>query len=205
MKIKTYIYLIRHSEQLKIQNNEEDSQIANEKIILSITGENKASKLAEMKELKDIDVLWCSNYSRSIATAKYIAEKNNIEIKISKSFGERKLGDLEELKRLGETKNNTYTVEQMLDENLKTRNGENRKEVTKRMEEKLNEILEANIGKKIAIVSHGAAIKFLLMNWCKLNSNNELIYNDQKLELDSPGVIKLTYGEEGLEDIQKVV
>ena len=204
MEIKTYIYLIRHSQQLKIQNNEEDSQIANEKIILSVEGENRARKLAEIEELQGIDVLWSSNYTRAIATAKYIAYKNNIEINISKSFGERKLGDLEELKRLGETKNNKYTVEQMLDENLKIKNGESRKEVTKRMEENLNEILEANIGKKIAIVSHGAAIKFLLMNWCKLNSNNELMYNDQKLELDSPGVIKLTYGEE-LENIQRIV
>ena len=204
MSIKTYIYLIRHSEQLKIQNNEEDSQIANEKIILSVEGENRARKLAEIEELQGIDVLWSSNYTRAIATAKYIADKNNIEINISKSFGERKLGDLEELKRLGETKKNTYTVEQMLDGNLKTKNGESRKEVTKRMKEKLNEILEANIGKKIAIVSHGAAIKFLLMNWCKLNLNNELMYNDQKLELDSPGVIKLTYGEE-LENIQRII
>lgn len=42
---KITIFLIRHSEQLKINtllNNSENSQIANEKIILSVEGEKKA-------------------------------------------------------------------------------------------------------------------------------------------------------------------
>lgn len=89
---KTYIYLIRHSEQLRRQSNiEEDSQIANEKIVLSEIGEKRAKEISKLEELKNIDVLWCSNYVRAIATAKYIAEENNIEMQIDKNLGERKL------------------------------------------------------------------------------------------------------------------
>ncbi len=94
MKKLTYIYLIRHSEQLKLENKiveNENNQISNEKIILSVQGEKKAEELSELKELSNIDVLWSSNYVRAISTAKYIAKKNNIEINIDESFNERKL------------------------------------------------------------------------------------------------------------------
>ena len=69
----------------------EDEQIKNEKIILSIEGERKAKELSEREELKNIDVLYSSNYVRAIATAKYIANKNNLNINIDERLGERKL------------------------------------------------------------------------------------------------------------------
>ena len=80
------IFLIRHSEQLKlkgIKNVEESSQIENEKIILSIEGEKKAKEICKLKELNNIDTLWSSNYVRAIATSKYIAKINNIDIIIT--------------------------------------------------------------------------------------------------------------------------
>lgn len=94
MKNVTYVFLIRHSEQLRIesQNNKmEDSQISNEKIILSVEGERKAEEMSHLKELKEVEVLWSSNYVRAICTAKYIANQNKIEINIDKNFNERKL------------------------------------------------------------------------------------------------------------------
>ena len=101
MEKLTYIYLIRHSEQLKIQNDiQEDSQIANEKIILSINGEKKAEEISKLEELKNIDVLWCSNYVRAISTAKYIATENNIDLNIDKNLGERKLRKSNNIKRI---------------------------------------------------------------------------------------------------------
>lgn len=87
----TYIYLIRHSEQLRLKNDEEESQIANEKIILSVEGEKKAEEISNLSELQNIDVLWSSNYVRALSTAKYISLENNIQINIDKNFNERKL------------------------------------------------------------------------------------------------------------------
>lgn len=98
----THIYLIRHSEQLKIENKiikNEESQISNEKIILSVNGERKAQEISELKELSNIDVLCSSNYVRAISTAKYIAIQNNIEINIDDNFNERKLRKFRKLKR----------------------------------------------------------------------------------------------------------
>ena len=180
------------AELLGIQQNSY-SQIENEKIILSVAGEKKAKELSELKEFDNIDAVWSSSYTRAIATAKYIANRNNLPINIDSNFNERKLGDLKALEKLGEGKKHTYTEEQLLDENLKNIDGENRLEVNQRMTFALNHILKENIGKKIAIVSHGAAIKFLLMNWCELNKDREVIYDGTILNIESPSVIKLQF------------
>lgn len=90
----TFLYLIRHSIQLKDFGKiltEEDAQIKNEKIILTCEGERKAEELSKIDELLNISELWSSSYVRAISTAKYISEKNNIKINIDKAFNERKL------------------------------------------------------------------------------------------------------------------
>lgn len=90
----TVIYLVRHSDQLKHSANyqsKDNEQIKNEKIILSVEGEKKAEKLSKHEELQNIDVLYSSNYTRAIATAKYLALENNIQISIDERLGERKL------------------------------------------------------------------------------------------------------------------
>ena len=205
---KTIVYLIRHSEQLKIdgiKNIFEDDQINNEKVILSVIGEKKAEEMSNLEELKDIDVLWCSNYVRAISTAKYIADKNNIKINIDSKLNERKLGDLKKLKEIGKDKKYTFTEEQLLNENLKNINGESLKEVNERMKICLNNILCENKGKKVAIVSHGMAIKVLLKDWCKLNRDLQLIYNDNiVIEVNSPSVIKLVFYQNILEDLSLI-
>lgn len=204
---KTIVYLIRDSEQLKIsgiKNIKDDDQINNEKIILSVEGENKARELSEKEELNNIDVIWSSNYVRAISTAKYIAYRNNLEINIDSNFNERKLGNLETLKELGKDKKYSYTEEQLLDEKLKNIDGENRIEVNNRMSNSLNKILKENEGKNIVIVSHGAAIKFLLMNWCKLNNELKLTYKNLIIDLKSLSLIKLEFNETNLDDLSLV-
>jgi broad specificity phosphatase PhoE len=166
------IYLIRHSDRFKgygIINAQEEAQIRNEKYILSVDGEKKAKKLSKKSYLKSIDMLWSSNHVRAISTAKYIADENNIDINIDSRFGERKLGDLAALKQLAIDKTNdysSYAVDQLVNPNFKNKDGESNVEVMERMFEGISHLLESNSNKRIAIVTHGAAIKFLLMKWC---------------------------------------
>lgn len=203
----TALYLIRHSSQLRengINNIEDDSQSINEKIILSVEGEEKAKKLSEIEELNNIDLLWSSSYVRAKATAKYIANKNNIDINIDSRLNERKLGNLEELKKLGEIYKHTFAEEQLLDIRLKNIEGENREEVNKRMTNCINEIILNNENKKIAIVSHGAAMRFYLMNYCTLNEDIKLVYNNIILDFSSPSIIKLTFDKLALINIENI-
>ncbi len=201
------VYLIRHSEQLKIKNEEEkNEQIKNEKIILSVEGEKKAEKLSKISQLQNIEQLWSSNYVRAISTAKYIAKENNIEINISSKLNERKLGNLETLKKMAENKKNSYTTEQLLNRKLKNKDGESCEEVSKRMKEKIQEIVE-NGPENIAIVSHGAAIKFYLSNFCRIDENINFIYNEKiiiKKNINSPDIIELTFSNNSLRNIEHI-
>lgn len=114
-------------------------------------------------------------------------------------------GNLESLKDLGKNKQESFTTEQLLDENLKNIEGESRIEVTYRMERAFQRVLSENIGKKIAIVSHGASIKFFLMKWCQLNVDNQLEFNRKIITLNSPGVLELVFQDGKLVDLTQIV
>ena len=122
-----------------------------------------------------------------------------------KTLMKENCGDLESLEELGKNKQNSFTIEQLIDEQLKNVDGENRIEVTNRMNKAFNRVFFENLGKNIAIVSHGASIKFLLMKWCKLNKKNQLKFNGKILSLNSPGVLKLLFNGENLIELVQIV
>ena len=96
--METTVYLIRHSVRLNMKNNIEsynttqESLIKNEKIILSVTGERRAEKLSNEKELQNIDVVYASNCVRTLQTAKYLMEKQNLKANLDERLDERRTG-----------------------------------------------------------------------------------------------------------------
>ena len=163
----TIIYLIRHAETIDengIRNTNEDSQMINEKEILSVYGEEQSKRLSENKELTNIDVIWSSSYTRAKATAKYIANSNNLPINLDSNLSERKLGNLKELGEFMEgKKTRDPSQEQLLDRKFKTSDGESAEETKKRMTEFFDRILKEYVGKKIAVVSHRRFNKIFLI------------------------------------------
>ena len=103
-------------------------------------------------------------------------------------------GDLDELAELGKVKKNPYTIEQIIDRDLKCTNGESMNDTKNRFEKKINEVINNNLGKRLAIVSHGAAIKFYLMNWCKL-IGKDIEYKGNIIKIESPSITKLIFDE----------
>lgn len=101
-------------------------------------------------------------------------------------------GDLDELAELGKVKKNPYTIEQIIDRDLKCTNGESMNDTKNRFEEKINNVINNNLGKKIAIVSHGATIKFYLMNWCEL-IGKDIVYKGNIIKIESPSITKLIF------------
>lgn len=198
----TTIYLLRHSQPFRKllgeYNANEVEQIRNEKNPLSVEGEKLAKELSEREELQNIDVIYSSHYVRTMCTAKYIAENNNIKLNVDERLGERKFGvdDMSELPK-------TYFEDQFRNWDYKLDNGESTNEVSKRMNEILLEILNDNKGKTIAVVSHGTAISTMLKTWCNviLNENTKLIefYFNNNLVFDGnwncPELFKLEFGE----------
>ncbi len=200
------IFLIRHAEALKIKDTRKydiSDQVNNEKVILSVNGEKLAKEISELQEMQNIDMVWSSNYVRALATAKYIAEKNNIEINVDNRLNERKLGDLKKLRELGKNKQDSYTNEQLKDIYLKNKEGESNNEVSERMELFIKDII-SNDAKKIAIISHGASIKFWLSRYCEIDEQCNLQYNNQRLYIESPSVFNIKIKNKEIMDIKQI-
>lgn len=205
---ETIIYLIRHAETVKekgIRNTCEDFQRINEKEILSIQGEEQSKRLSNNIELQNLDVIWSSNYTRAKATAKYIAYKNKLQYNLDKRLCERKLGNLEDLARfMTDKETRDPSREQLAFPEFKTRDGESANETNKRMNEFISEILEKYEGKRIAVISHGGSIKFLLLSYCKVNKNLNLEYKKNELCINSPCLLKMTFRQNELLNLEQI-
>ena len=175
----TTVYLIRHSEgfrSLQGEWNTNDSvQLINEKSPLTVYGEKLAEQVASKDEFKNLDTVWCSNYVRSISTAKYFAVNNNLKVNLDDRLRERVQGitSWEELPK-------DFEERQLTDETFKIGFGENQLEVRKRMEEVLFEIINKYKGKRICIVGHSTAIAFLLKKWCNVEYSKPYTFNGKE-------------------------
>ena len=198
----TIVYISRHSQPFRKLLGEykvnEIEQIRNEKNSLSVDGEKYADQMSNCPELLNVESLYSSHYVRAMATAKYIAEKNGIELNVDERLGERRFGvnNISELP-------STFFEDQFRNWDYKLTNGESVNEVSKRMNEALSEILDVNRDKKIAIISHGTAISAMLKKWCNIKLNEETklvdIYFNNKLVFDGnwkcPELFKLEFDD----------
>ena len=205
----TIVYLIRHAETVDengIRNTSEDSQLINEKEILSVEGEEQAKRLSENEELQNLDVIWSSSYTRAKATAKYIANVNDLPFNLDNNLSERKLGNLKELGEFMKDKSTRDpSQEQLLDRTFRTSDGESAEQTRERMNIFFEKILKEYEGKRIAVISHGGSIKFFLLNWCKVNENVKLVYKDDLiLNIKSPCLLKLTFRKNELINLEQI-
>lgn len=208
--MKKTIYLIRHSIKEKMYgNNESDdsNQIKDEKKILSIEGEKQAIKLSQLEELKNVEEVWCSNYVRTIQTAKYISN-DKLQINISSAFDERHYGDFDK-----NTNKEEFWINQFQNDKLKNLNGESQEEVRNRFDNKINDLLEKSENNKIAIVTHNACTLFYLLKYCKLENaqiskkltisyNNKILIRDSIME--SPSIMRLEFEDKKLLNIEYI-
>ncbi len=201
--METVVYLIRHSVRMKGEmidtyNTLQSDLLKNEKIILSVSGEKRAEILSREEELQNIDVLYTSNCVRTLQTAKYMMESQNLKANIDSRFDERRVGTDFSLNV------SDWFILQYIDSNFRPLGGECQEEVRNRMYEALEEVVSANKGKRIAIFSHGLAITFLLLKWCHLDSvslDRKLVFSFRGREvfnkrINSPDVFKLVFDDD---------
>ena len=203
----TTIYLMRHSIVFKDINNHynnESLQLQNEKMPLSVEGEELASNISKESELQNIDVVISSNYVRAMATAKYISNANKVNLIVNSAFGERKFGvnSWDELP-------SDFGLRQNNDENYKVGDGESQKEVRERVYKALMEVVDKYKDKRIVIVSHGSAILWLLKQWCKVDLVDKYVtFNDKVILEDNVfncTTFKLEFDDKRLVDIEKII
>ena len=203
----TTIYLMRHSIVFKDINNHynnESLQLQNEKMPLSVEGEELASNISKESELQNIDVVISGNYVRAMATAKYISNTNKVNLIVNSAFGERKFGvnSWDELP-------SDFGLRQNNDENYKVGDGESQKEVRERVYKALMEVVDKYKDKRIVIVSHGSAILWLLKQWCKVDLVDKYVtFNDKVILEDNVfncTTFKLEFDDKRLVDIEKII
>ncbi len=202
----TTIYLMRHSIAFKNINNvynNESLQLQNEKMPLSIEGEELASNISKESELQNIDVVISSNYVRAMSTAKYISNANNVTLIVNSAFGERKFGinSWDELP-------SGFGLRQNNDENYKVGDGESQKEVRERVYKALIDVIDKYKDKRVVIVSHGSAILWLLKQWCDVNLVDKYVMFNGKIILEDNvfncTTFKLEFDDKKLVNIDKV-
>lgn len=204
----TVIYLIRHAEtvaEIGTRYTDEPTQLINEKEILSVEGEAQAKALSKNKELKRLAAVWSSSYVRAKSTAKYIAAVNHLAYDLDQDLSERKLGNLKELAAFMQGKaTKDPSQEQLLDRTFRTADGESAEQTKDRMNRFFAKILQEYAGKRVAVVSHGGAIKFFLLNWCAVNADAQLVYQDTILDIKSPCLLKLTFHKNELVSLEQL-
>lgn len=174
----TTLYLVRHSEPFKIHRGIEDVNesilFSNIKTPLSVNGEKLAEKISKSDEFNDLDVVWSSNYVRTMSTAKYFAYKNNLKVNVSDKFSERIHGvnSWDELP-------SDFEMHQFEDENYKIGDGESQKEVRDRLLNAINSLLNEYRNKRILVVGHSTATAYLLGNWCEISYTDNYKFNDE--------------------------
>ena len=173
----TTLYLVRHSETFKehrgIEDVNESILLSNMKSPLSVNGEHLAEKVSMNSEFDNLDVVWSSNYVRTMATAKYFAYRNGLKVNVSDKLDERIHGidSWDELP-------SDFETHQFEDENYKLENGESQKEVRERLSKFIDNLLTENKNKRILIVGHSTATAFLLKNWCNVSYSGNYKYKE---------------------------
>jgi broad specificity phosphatase PhoE len=194
------IYLIRHSAPfVEIENYENYKTVNwndyNRNMILSSKGEEEAKKLCLIDELNNIDAVYAADSFRAIGTAKYVAEANNLKIRLDIRINERELG----VNKISELPEN-QTLDSFANKDYKFGNSESLNEVDARFNSFINDILNSN-NNSIALFIHGIIMMSFLQNNTdfsfdgrnmKLVFNNKEIYNDK---MKNPMVFKIVYDD----------
>ena len=183
------IYLIRHSAPfVEIENYSDRNSVLwdeyNRNMILSPLGEENAKKLCNVKELKNIKEIYASNSPRAIQTAKYLAENNNLKIRLDDRINEREFG----IRYLSELPKD-FNKASFDNKDLKLDGGESLNDVDSRFNSFITDFLN-NDNDKVAVIMHGIILLSYLQTICTEFSFDgrtfNIKYNDNNILNGSP-------------------
>lgn len=170
------VYFIRHSKpgNCSFIFKNTSIQTKNEKKKLTKEGKLIAQTLFNNDEFDCIEEIYSSNYLRAYQTAKLLAKKLKLKVKVVPEFGERKVG----IESWDEYPND-FEIHQFNDNDYKLKNGESLNEVREREFNALNNILNKSKATNIAIVFHSTAMMTLLKTWCSVSYDSDYYFNNK--------------------------
>lgn len=198
----TTVYLIRHSEKMGHPLNMWEGYDRIQP--LSVTGERRAQELLNVEELRGADSAYCSPFSRTISTLRYIMEEDHLRPVLDDRLRELDFGKMPGMMPpSGETglhpPDSDIRARQWTDRDLAAPEGESLNQCCGRMKEAIREYVRMNTGKKILVGSHGAAI-------CSyLSSIVDGIDDDYTKNLPQPAVFRLRFQEESIMSVDRIL
>ena len=118
---------------------------------LSIEGEEVAKAISIMEIFNHTNMIYASEYSGTVATAKYLANRLNKQINIDKKLNDCKIGVL------GNKSLKMVSFMQEHDFDIKLNNGESLSEVGNRIKDVIQKLLFTNL-EKVALFTHRRSI-----------------------------------------------
>lgn len=165
---------------------------------LSIEGEELAKRISEIISAQNI---YSSNYASALATAKYIAQKNDTIIKIDKRLNDSKIGVL--------GRHNIKMLRYMQEKNFdyKFDGGESLNDTSNRMNSIFKSIIK-DVDDDVVIVTHKRAMLAFLLKHCEqglnlderliLSYNNKVILDDAENDCD---IIKIEIEDKKVKNV----
>lgn len=153
---------------------------------LNIEGEKYAKKLAEIKDFQNVEKIYASCHSSAVSSAKYLANKLELEVNITEELNDCKVGFLDN--------KNMKMVKglQEHDFNYKLVNGESLNDVGKRLNQFVLSLIDKD--SEAIIFTHKRAILGFLLQYANVGYNlddslivefnDKIIYDDSETELD---------------------
>ncbi|KOP72580.1 phosphoglycerate mutase [Lysinibacillus sp. FJAT-14745] len=184
----TIIYMIRHAESPFVFGQERTRKLSNQ-------GEIDAKKVTAIMDVKEIDLVISSPYTRAIQTIEGIVDSKNIEVKVFEELRERKLKGAYQLpaEEIQQAIKKSY---EDIDFNLS--GGESVRDVQNRAIPIIKELLNNYKTKTIIIGTHGNVMT-IIMNYF----NKEYGYDFWK-NTSKPDIYKLVFLDEKLQLVQRI-
>ncbi len=171
---------------------------------LSIEGEENAKNIALLEEFNHTNMIYASEYSGAISTAKYLANRLNKPINIDSKLNDCKIGVL------GNKSLKMVSFMQEHDFDIKLNNGESLTEVGKRMKDVVQKLLYTNF-EKVVLFTHRRSILGYLIATCKTGYNlddnlviefgEDVIYDDVFKDAD---IIELYFDGKDLINVKVI-
>jgi alpha-ribazole phosphatase len=169
--LPTRLYLVRHGE---LFTSKEWRYVGQMDVELNDEGKQQIKKLSRRLSPEQIEMIFSSDLTRTIESAKIIGNKLAIINEPISEFREIDLGVWE-----GHT---LEEIEERFPEDLLKRsedikdfrveNGESFSDVNKRVIPKIMDVIEDNVGKRILVVAHGGVNRIIIADALGLSINN---------------------------------
>lgn len=187
--MNTYIYMVRHGDSPKTEENERTRG-------LTARGKCDAHRITDLLHGEDIDVFVSSPYKRSILTIQELAERSGQEVIVFEDLKERIFSTDD--KRMPDKELFPLLTQSFADPNFALRGAESNADCQNRAIKVLQALLKIYRGQKIVLGTHGAVMT-LMMGY--FNSQYDLNF---LLHTSKPDIYRMEFNGQELLDVQRL-